>query len=68
MKKVKITSEFIKLDQFLKWADVTSSGVEAKYLVQDGEVMVNGEPEERRGRKLYPGDTVEVMGKKFIVE
>jgi ribosome-associated protein len=68
LKKVKITSEFIKLDQFLKWADVTSSGVEAKYLVQDGEVMVNGEPEERRGRKLYPGDTVEVMGKKFIVE
>lgn len=68
MKKVKITSEFIKLDQFLKWADVTSSGVEAKYLVQDGEVTVNGEPEERRGRKLYPGDTVEVMGKKFIVE
>ncbi|ADO81792.1 S4 domain-containing protein YaaA [Ilyobacter polytropus] len=68
MKKVKITSEFIKLDQFLKWADVTSSGVEAKYMVQDGEVTVNGEPEERRGRKLYPGDTVEVMGKKFIVE
>jgi len=68
LKKVKITSEFIKLDQFLKWADVTSSGVEAKYMVQDGEVTVNGEPEERRGRKLYPGDTVEVMGKKFIVE
>ncbi|WP_320045678.1 S4 domain-containing protein YaaA [uncultured Ilyobacter sp.] len=68
MKKVKITSEFIKLDQFLKWADVASSGVEAKYLVQDGEVMVNGKLEERRGRKLYPGDTVEVMDKKFIVE
>ncbi|WP_372713503.1 S4 domain-containing protein YaaA [Ilyobacter sp.] len=68
MKIVKITSEFIKLDQFLKWADVTSSGVEAKYLVQDGAVKVNGETEERRGRKLYPGDTVEVMDKKFIVE
>ena len=68
MKIVKITSEFIKLDQFLKWADVTSSGLEAKYLVQDGAVKVNGETEERRGRKLYPGDTVEVMDKKFIVE
>jgi ribosome-associated protein len=68
LKIVKITSEFIKLDQFLKWADVTSSGVEAKYLVQDGAVKVNGETEERRGRKLYPGDTVEVMDKKFIVE
>ncbi len=68
MKNIKISTEFIKLDQFLKWADVTSSGVEAKYLVQDGAVKVNGEVEERRGRKLYPGDIVEVMEKKFSVE
>ncbi|WP_319369803.1 S4 domain-containing protein YaaA [uncultured Ilyobacter sp.] len=68
MKRVKITSEFIKLDQFLKWADIASSGVEAKYLIQDGEVIVNGETEIRRGRKLYPGDTVEFMDKKFTVE
>lgn len=68
MKKIKISTEFIKLDQFLKWADVVSSGVEAKYVVQDGAVKVNGDIEERRGRKLYPGDIVEVAEEKFEVE
>jgi ribosome-associated protein len=68
LKKIKISTEFIKLDQFLKWADVASSGVEAKYMVQDGVVKVNGDIEERRGKKLYPGDIVEVAEKKFEVE
>ncbi len=67
MQQVKIQTEFIKLDQFLKWIDIVSSGVEAKFIISDGAVKVNGEVETRRGRKLYPGDTVEVSGKKFQV-
>lgn len=62
MKPVSIKTEYIKLDQFLKLADCVSTGGMAKALLQDGSVLVNGEPEERRGRKLYSGDTVEVEG------
>ncbi|MGW8958716.1 S4 domain-containing protein YaaA [Paenibacillus sp. NPDC055715] len=60
MKRISIQTEYIKLDQFLKLADCVSTGGMAKALLQEGQVRVNGEPEERRGRKLYPGDTVEV--------
>ncbi len=62
MEKIKITSEYIKLDQFLKWANLVGSGVDAKFTIQDGLVKVNGEVEVRRGRKLYPGDKVVVDG------
>ncbi len=62
MEKVKITSEYIKLDQFLKWANLVGSGVDAKFIIQDGLVKVNGEVEVRRGRKLYKGDKVVVDG------
>jgi len=58
MEKIKITSEYIKLDQFLKWANIVGSGVDAKMLIQDGFVKVNGELELRRGRKLYIGDKI----------
>ncbi|MEO0456633.1 MAG: RNA-binding S4 domain-containing protein [Cyanobacteria bacterium P01_A01_bin.114] len=50
--------EYIKLDQFLKLVQVTSSGGQAKILIQAGLVSVNGEPELRRGRKLVEGDQV----------
>ncbi|WP_410770085.1 S4 domain-containing protein YaaA [Fontibacillus sp. BL9] len=60
MKTVRISSEYIKLDQFLKLADCVSTGGMAKALLQEGAVKVNQEPEERRGRKLYPGDLIEV--------
>ncbi|QOS82469.1 S4 domain-containing protein YaaA [Paenibacillus sp. JNUCC31] len=60
--QVPIRTEFIKLDQFLKLADCIPTGGMAKALLQDGLVRVNKEPEERRGRKLYPGDIVEVDG------
>ncbi|RCX15561.1 S4 domain protein YaaA [Fontibacillus phaseoli] len=60
MKIVTISSEYIKLDQFLKLADCVSTGGMAKALLQEGAVKVNQEPEERRGRKLYPGDLIEV--------
>ena len=65
---MKIASEFIKLDSFLKVADVVSSGGEAKLLVLAGGVKVNGSVELRRGRKLVAGDRVEVNGKGYLVE
>ena len=56
--KIRETDEFIKLGQLLKKAGLVGSGVEAKEVILDGEVKVNGETEERRGRKLYDGDVV----------
>ncbi|CQR51038.1 S4 domain-containing protein YaaA [Paenibacillus riograndensis] len=61
MKKILIHSEYIKLDQFLKLSDCVSTGGMAKALLQEGYVQVNGEKEDRRGRKLYPGDKVKVQ-------
>jgi ribosome-associated protein len=60
--KIRETDEFIKLGQLMTKADWVSSGVEAKIYIQDGEVMVNGEVDTRRGRKLYDGDVVEYNG------
>ena len=57
-KKVKIDTQEIQLDQFLKWANLAGSGGEAKTLIQAGEVNVNGKIEDRRSRKLKPGDKV----------
>ncbi|MBP3413762.1 MAG: RNA-binding S4 domain-containing protein [Clostridia bacterium] len=62
MKKIGISTEFIKLDSFLKFSGITFDGSEAKRLVQAGEVKVNGEVCLMRGKKLYPGDTVEAQG------
>ena len=59
MKEIKIKYEFIKLGQLLKLAGLVSSGIEAKIVIQEGEVLYNGEVETRRGKKVYPGDTVE---------
>ena len=68
MEKIKIQTEYIKLDQFLKWTGVAESGVHAKDMILAGEVKVNGEVEERRGKKLHVGDIVKVAGKEFEVE
>lgn len=65
---MKISSEYIKLDSFLKLVDEASSGGEAKILISEGYVTVNGEPEMRRGRKLRPGDRVGVDGRIHSVE
>ncbi|MDO7906155.1 S4 domain-containing protein YaaA [Paenibacillus sp. JX-17] len=62
MKIITINSEYIKLDQFLKLADCVPTGGMAKALLQEGQVKVNGEEEDRRGRKLYPGYKIEVEG------
>lgn len=57
-KSVSITTEYIKLDSFLKLAGSVSTGGEGKALILDGKVLVNGEPCTMRGKKLRPGDTV----------
>ena len=63
-----ITTEYIKLDSFLKGVNVVGSGGEAKIIISEGEVCVNGETETRRGRKLYPGDRVTLGDHEFTVE
>ena len=67
MLELKKESEYIKLDQFLKLADIASTGGHAKYLIQEGVVKVNGEVETRRGKKLVPGDVVEVEGNQITL-
>lgn len=63
-----ITSEYIKLDSFLKAVNAVGSGGEAKVIIAEGDVLVNGVPELRRGRKLRPGDRVELDGHAYFVE
>ena len=65
---VSIDTEFIKLDSLLKLANVVGSGGEAKILIQEGEVLVNGEPCTMRGRKLRPGDVAALPGVEIIIE
>lgn len=67
MTAVEIKDEFIKLGQLLKLANLVSSGVEAKMVIQDGLVKVNGEVETRRGKKIYPQDVVEFEGQQVTV-
>ena len=59
--------EFIRLGQAMKKAGLVGSGIEAKMLILDGAVTVNGEIEERRGRKLYPGDKVSFEEETFQI-
>ena len=58
MQEIKLRDEFIKLGQALKAAGLVGSGVDAKLVIQDGLVKVNGETEVQRGKKLYDGDMV----------
>ena len=68
IEKVKISTEFIKLDQFLKWLAIVDSGSQAKQVILDGRVKVNDEVETRRGRKIYPEYKVEIFDKMYVVE
>ena len=67
MEIIKLRDEFIKLGQALKAANLVEDGVEAKYVIQDGEVLVNGEPDTRRGRKLYDGDVISYHGEEIKI-
>jgi len=62
-----ITTEYITLQQFLKLVGAAQTGGEAKHLVKELDITVNGEKEDRRGRKLYPGDVVVIEGRKYAV-
>lgn len=67
MEKITIRDEFIKLGQAMKLAGLVDSGLDAKMLIQDGKVMVNGEVSLQRGKKLYNGDTFSYQGKTITV-
>ena len=67
MESMKIKDEFIKLGQLLKLAGFCESGVDAKFVIQDGLVKVNGKVETQRGKKLHNGDIVEFENKQIKV-
>ena len=67
MNKIEIKTEIIKLDAFLKWAAIVSSGSEAKLYIQDGLVKVNNEICTQRGKKLKSGDVVSFEGSDFEI-
>ena len=65
---VKITTEYIELQMLLKMQDIITSGGQAKYFLQENQVYVNNELENRRGKKLYPGDKIKVLNQEFIIQ
>lgn len=67
MTEITIKTEFIKLDALLKFANMVSSGGEAKIRIAEGEVLVNGEVCTMRGRKLRPGDKIELGGETVVI-
>lgn len=67
METITIKDEFIKLGQAMKLAGLVSNGVDAKFIIQDGKVKLNGEVETRRGKKVYNGDVIEFNGSQVKV-
>ena len=68
MEIIHLREDFIKLGQALKAAGLVESGVEAKFVIQDGQVKVNGQVEVQRGKKLIAGDVVEFAGETIKIE
>lgn len=68
MEIIKLREDFIKLGQALKAAGLVESGVDAKFVIQDGLVKVNGQIETQRGKKLVAGDEVEFDGQQIKIE
>jgi ribosome-associated protein len=68
MERIEIITEYIKLDQLLKYSAVCESGAEAKAMIGDGKVKVNGKKEMQRGKKIRQGDVVEAGEKIMIIE
>lgn len=64
---IEIQTEWIKLDSFLKFASVCVTGGEAKIRIEQGEILVNGEPCFQRGKKLRDGDVIAVDGQQYVV-
>ena len=68
MNQIKIKDDYIKLGQALKLAGMVGSGVEAKVVIQDGQVLVNGEVELQRGKKIHPGDIFSFNGEEAQIQ
>lgn len=67
MEEFRIKDDFIKLGQAMKAANLVSNGADAKFLIQDGEVCVNGSVETQRGKKLREGDVISYNGKEVKI-
>lgn len=67
MPKITIKTDYITLSQFLKLSNIVSSGGEAKNYLQSNQILVNGEKENRKGKKLYKGDHIKVENKDFEI-
>ena len=67
MKEVKVNTEIIKLDSFLKWAGIIAMGSEAKIVIKNGEVKLNGVVEIQRGKKLKKGDIIEFDNESYKI-
>ena len=67
-REIAISTEWIRLEALLKLADAVPSGGMAKNLIQDGQVLVNGEVCTMRGKKIYPGDSVEIDGQRVTIQ
>ena len=65
--EIPVQTDFIRLDAFLKLANAVESGGQAKLVITEGKVRVNGEPCTQRGKKLRPGDEIRFAGQKYIV-
>lgn len=68
MKEILIHTEYIKLGQFLKLANLIQTGGEEKLFLLSNRIYVNQEKENRRGRKLYPEDQIEILGETYIIK
>jgi ribosome-associated protein len=68
MREVEITNEPIELYKILKFENLVSSGGEAKYVINDGQVLVNGEVETRKRKQIVSGDTIEFQGEKLLIK
>ncbi len=67
MEKITIKTAYITLGQLLKFLSIVSSGGEAKIFLQTYEILLNDEPENRRGKKIYPGDVVSIKSEKYLI-
>ena len=68
MEKIEIYTEYITLGQLLKIANIISSGGEAKYFLSENIAIINGEKDNRRGRKLYKEDKITILGKDYLIK
>lgn len=67
MERIEIKDEYITLGQFLKVADIIASGGEAKIFLNSNIILINDEEDNRRGRKLYKGDKVSILGVDYLI-